>query len=198
MSRYLSIDTEATGLREDTLLIQIAVVPTDPSKGEVREDLGWETLVHCPSFAELKPKLSEWVIENMEPLIHQAHEKGIPVAKCRDELDAYLTRPEIKEYFGGERPILLGKSLSALDIPLMNRSFGWDWMQKSFHHHTVDVTCMGRTLVDAGYLPEGSASTTKLMQYFKIREVAEHTALQDAVDMAHIYSKMVEMVKRPG
>ena len=43
--------------------------------------------------------------------------------------------------------------MGALDLPILHRSFGWDFMQKSFHHHTVDVTCLGKSFEDAGLLP---------------------------------------------
>lgn len=192
MNRYLSLDTEATGLTESDLLIQLAVVPVDAEAGQVLMSLGMETLVKCPSFAEMKPKLNSWVIEHNEKLITDAHEKGVTTEKLKEMMTAYLDSPEIKKFFNNERPVLLGKSMSALDIPLLTRTFGWDFMNKRFHHHTVDVTAVARFLVDAGQLPKGCESTTKIVKHYGIRDNALHTALSDAVDMGQIYIKMVQ------
>lgn len=195
MPRYLSLDTEATGLEEQCQMIQLAFVPVDVATAEVRTDLGREWLIRCPSFDELRPTLNEWVLKHMEGLIRKAHAEGIGMDQCRAEVADYLKTPAITAFFGKDRPLLLGKSMSALDIPLLNRSLGWDFMQKHFHHHTVDVTCLGRSFEDAGVLPPKSASTTRLMQYFKVKEAAEHTALSDAIDMARIYCKLLELIR---
>ncbi len=190
--RYLSLDTEATGLTEDCLLIQLAFVPIDVQEGLVLEESGVEWLVQCPAFEELKPRLNPWVIEHNEGLIRRANSDGIAVSKLRQEVADYLDSPKIKKFFGGERPILLGKSLSALDIPLLTRTFGWEFMNQRFHHHTIDVTGAARFLIDCGVLPQGTASTSKIIKHYGIREGALHTALSDAVDMARIYVKMVD------
>lgn len=196
MSRYLSLDTEATGLTESDLLIQLAVVPLDVETKTVHVNLGMETLVQCPSFESMKPKLNSWVIEHNEKLITEAHQKGVPALKLRELMTEYLDSAEIKSFFRNERPILLGKSMSALDIPLLTRTFGWEFMNQRFHHQVVDVTSVARFLVDAGHLPKGCESTSKIVKYFGIRENALHTALSDAMDMAHIYIKMVEAHKK--
>jgi DNA polymerase III alpha subunit (gram-positive type) len=101
----------------------------------------------------------------------------------------------MKTLFGSSRPVILGKSLSALDIQLLQRTFGEEFYQKHFHHHTVDVTCVARFLVDAGLLPPGCESTSQIVKHFGIRDVASHTALNDASDMAQIYLKMLEQMK---
>ncbi|MFM8315599.1 MAG: hypothetical protein ACKOA8_15060, partial [Deltaproteobacteria bacterium] len=147
MSKYLSIDTEATGLEEHCLLIQVAVVPVDGTKNIVAEELGKEVLIQCPSFEELKPTLSEWVIQHNEGLIRKAHAEGITPASFQKWMGDYLKSDQVKAFFGGERPLLLGKSLSALDIPLLTKNLGKAFMDKNFHHHTLDITCVGRFLV---------------------------------------------------
>jgi hypothetical protein len=189
--KYLSIDTEATGLEEDTLLIQFAVVPVDVEKRQVLTSLGKEVLIHCPSFEELKPRLNPWVTQHNEGLIREAHAHGIPPDQFPAWLSAYLKSPEVQSFLGGQRAILLGKSLSALDLPLLKRYLGADYMRDHFHHHTLDVTCIARYLVDSGALPEGCESTSQIVKYFKIREEAAHTALNDAIDMAQIYLKLI-------
>ena len=196
MSKYLSIDTEATGLEEKTHLIQIALVPVDAADTKVWEELATETLVACPSFEDLKPTLNPWVIEHNERLIRDASANGIAPSALRRYVSDYLERPRVKAFFGGERPVLLGKSLSALDIPLITRYLGHDFMQERFHHHTLDVTCVAKAFVDVGVLPPGFASTSKIIKHFGIREDARHTALSDAIDVANVYFKLLELASR--
>ena len=195
MAKYLSIDTEATGLTHECVLIQLAFVPVDTVANKVYSEWGIEWLVQCASFEELKPALNPWVVEHNEGLIRDAHSKGISPAQLRDEVHAYLSRPEIKAFFGDARPIFLGKSLSALDIPLLTRTFGEDFMHAHFHHHTLDVTCVARSLVDAGTLPPGTESSSKIMKFFGVREAPAHTALSDATDMGEIYLKLLKKIK---
>lgn len=195
MKKYLSLDTEATGLHEGTHLIQIAVIPVDGENNKILHELGRETYIRCPSFEELKPTLSQWVIDHNEGLIRDAHAKGIAPDQFGKWMTDYFNIPEVKKFFNGDRPILLGKSLSALDIPLLTRYLGRPYMEKNFHHHTLDITCVARFLVDAGMLPEGFQSTTKLLQYFKLKNESAHTALSDAIDMAQVYLAMLEKFK---
>ncbi len=195
MRRYLSLDTEATGLEEKCVMIQLAVVPVDVDRGTVHTELGKEWLVKCDSFESLKPTLNEWVLKHQEGLIRKAHAEGISIEACKAELSEYLKSKPLLDFFGKSRPILMGKSMSALDIPLLTRSFGWEWMQKAFHHHIVDVTCLGKSFEDAGLLPAKTANTQSLMQYFKLKENADHTALSDAIDMGKIYCKMIDMIR---
>lgn len=196
MGKYLSIDTEATGLEEGTHLIQLAFVPVDSDATGVDKSLGIETLVQCPSFEALKPTLNEWVLEHNTELIKQAHAEGVTHEKLRVLVKDYLDSKPIKDFFGKDRPVLLGKSLSALDIPLLTKHLGREFMMERFHHHTLDITCAARGLADSGLLPPGCYTTTKLMNYFKIREQAEHTALCDAIDMGEIYIRLVGMMKK--
>lgn len=195
MAKYLSIDTEATGLTEECVLIQLAFVPVDTTASRVRTDLGKEWLVQCASFEQLKPGLNPWVIENNESLIRKAHAEGVAIPQLTAEVHAYLMSPEIKSFFADARPVFLGKSLSALDIPLLTRTFGGDFMREHFHHHTQDVTCVARSFVDAGLIPPGTESSSKIMKHFGIREQPAHTALADATDMGEIYLKLLEKLR---
>ncbi|MBY0369162.1 hypothetical protein K2X33_00650 [bacterium] len=194
MAKYLSLDTEATGLTEECVLIQLAFVPVDTEKGVAR-DLGVEWLVQCPSFEDLKPSLNPWVVENNETLIRDASEHGVPPEALAEKVDAYLKSPPLKAFFGDNRPAFLGKSMSALDIPLLHRTFGEEFMQSHFHHHTLDVTCVARALVESGLLPPGTESSSKIMKYFGLRDTPAHTALADALDMAEIYLKILSMLR---
>ncbi len=194
MSRYLSLDTEATGLEVDCYLIQVALIPVDGVSKTVLTEWGKEVLIQCPSFEELKPKLNPWVLEHNEELIRKAHQEGISPSGFKKWMEAYLSAPEIRKYFNNERPTLLGKSMSALDIPVLTRYLGKDFMEKYFHHHTLDLTCVARFLTDVGKLPKGFHSTSKLLQHFKIRQKSEHTALSDATDMGQVYFKLLELL----
>ena len=196
MAKYLSLDTEATGLEEHCVLIQFAVVPVDGDSKIIATDLGKEVYIQCPSFEDLKPTLSEWVIKHNESLIRKAHAEGLNNDAFKKWLEDYLTTPAVKSFFGSERPLILGKSLSALDIPLLTKTLGKVFMDKYFHHHTLDITCVGRFLVDAGILPKGHGSTSQLLKFFQVRGVSNHTALSDAVDMAHIYIKLIEYLNK--
>ena len=192
MSKYLSIDTEATGLREPNYLIQLAMVPVDAKTKKVHTELGRETLIKCPSFEELAPTLDAWNLEHNKELIIRAHKDGIAPEAVAPWVKAYFEMPEVKALFGGNRPVLLGKSLSALDIPILKRYLGWQFYEQHFHHHTLDVTCVARFLVDAGLMPSGCESSSKLIKHFGIREDVRHTALSDALDMGEVYVKMLE------
>lgn len=196
MGRYFSIDTEATGLEEDSYLIQFAIVPVSASDKKVYEQLGREVWVRCPSFEELKPKLNAWVLEHNESLIRTAHEKGISPYEFAKWMSQYLSSSDIQEFSKGERLPLLGKSLSALDVPLLTRYLGKPYMEKHFHHHTIDVTSIARFLVDSKHFPSDTASTSKLLPHLGIRSIPSHTALSDAVDMGNAYLRMVEKLLR--
>ncbi len=192
---YLSIDTEATGLKAHDLLTQIAFVPVDFKQKRVCMELGVEILVKCPSYEELEPRLDEWNRSHNKGLIQKAHEEGITQEELKARVQSYLESAPVRALFEEKKPVMLGKSMCALDIPIMKRYLGWDFMEKYFHHHTADVTCVARFLVDAGKLPPGCESTSKIIKHFQIREDANHTALSDAVDMGNIYLKLIELMK---
>lgn len=192
--KYLSLDTEATGLEVDCYLIQVAIVPVDGKARVIKEELGKEVLIQCPSFEELKPNLNEWVVEHNETLIRDAHAKGIAKVEFGPWLSQYLTQPAVQTFFENERPTLMGKSMSALDIPVLTRYLGKPFMEKYFHHHTLDLTCIARFLIDIGVLPKGLHSTTRLLQHFGIRHKSNHTALSDAVDMGQVYFKLLDLL----
>jgi oligoribonuclease (3'-5' exoribonuclease) len=195
MAKYLSIDTETTGLHLDCHLIQVAFLPVDSEAAKVDLSLGKEVLISCPSFEELKPSLNSWVIDHNETLIRKAHAEGIDPSHFKTWVTSYFADPKIKAFFGNDKPPLLGKSLSALDIPVLTRYLGKDTMDRYFHHHTVDITSVARSLVDATLLPKGSEGTTRLVQFFQMKSAARHTAMSDAVDMAEIYLKIVQFLK---
>lgn len=194
MAKYLSIDTEATGLEENTYLIQLALVPVDTATQTIETKLGREIFIQCPSFEELKPKLSEWVLQHNEGLIRSAHAEGLNGEAFKTWMADYMNHEAVRAFFQNEKPTILGKSLSALDIPLLTRYLGKPFMEKHFHHHTLDITCIARYLVDTGLLPKGCQSTSKLLKHFQIRDDANHTALSDAMDMASVYFHLLKLL----
>jgi len=193
--RYLSLDIEATGLDQDCLIIEFAVVPFDTDSKTVEEALAFSTFVKCPSFEELKPTLNPWVIENNQKLIEKAHKNGLTLEELKLGLKKYLESDSVKEYFNHQKIVLFGKSMSAIDLPFLNRDLGWDFMRAHFHHRQLDLSCVSLGLVDLGLLPKGSDSGSKLMNYLGMGEVA-HTALEDAINTAKMYLKLMDMLKK--
>lgn len=191
--KYLSFDIEATGLAEDDLIIEFALIPFDTETGKLEESLSWHTYVSCPSFEELKPRLDQWVIDHNKELIDKAHTDGIGLSEFKNEFEAWLTSDEVKEYFKDQpiqKIILFGKSLNAIDLPFLNRDLGWNFMREYFHHQVLDLSSTVISLVDMGKLPNECLSGSGLMKHVGMGDVA-HTALEDAVNTAKIYLKLL-------
>ena len=97
--KYLSIDLEATGLDEDSLIIEFAAVPFDAESLEVESSSSFHTYVQCPSFHKLRPHLSSWVLEHNESLITKAHREGKTLMEFKTELENYLTSQDNPKLF---------------------------------------------------------------------------------------------------
>ena len=130
--RYLSIDIESTGLEEDSLIIEFAAVPFDSTTGEIREDLAMSFLIQCPDFNTLEPTLNDFVKENNKELIQEAFVYGLTKDEVKTEIVNYLENEDIKNYFGGNKIVLFGKSLSSIDLPFLSRDLGFDFMKNNF------------------------------------------------------------------
>jgi len=193
--RYLSFDLEATGLMDKDLIIEIAFVPIDAATRTIEKECAFHRYVKCPTFEELKPNLNEWVIKNNKTLIETANQKGLTISELKAELSHYLTSPPIQSYFASnpdKKIILFGKSVNALDFPLLNRDLGREYLQQYFSHRTLDVTTSTMTLIDNGKLPADCMSGSKLMAYFKLGDVA-HNAVDDAVNTAILYFNLLTL-----
>ena len=188
--RYLSIDIEATGLNENDLIIEFGMVPFCADRAEVAEDLSWHTFIRCPSFEELRPKLDTWVIEHNRELIQKAHREGIGLGQLKLELEKYLASKPVKDYFGDEKITLFGKSLSAIDLPFLNRDLGFDWMRNYFQHRQLDLSGVVHYLVDKKILPPECIRGSELSKHLGFGEVA-HTALEDARNTALMYLEIL-------
>jgi oligoribonuclease (3'-5' exoribonuclease) len=191
--KYLSFDIEATGLEENAIMIEFALVPFDTSTRTIEHDLERHWYLKCPSFDELKASLNPWVVEHNEQLIRTAHKQGIELVTFKKELQNYLEDDRVKDYFGHQKIKLFGKSISAIDLPFLNRDLGWDWMNKYFHHRNLDLSCFCMGLVDLKILPIGCDSGNHLMKYFNMGEVS-HTALEDAINTIILYFKTLDVV----
>lgn len=187
--RYLSIDLEATGLKEEDKIIEFAAVPFDSATGKIEEDLSYHTLVKCPSFEELLPQLDQWVIDHNKTLITDAHQKGLPLNQFKAELEDYLTSDKLKNYFGDQKIVLFGKSLNAIDLPFLNRDLGWNYMREYFHHQQLDLSSVVYAYIDNNKIPEDCRSGSFLMKFLGMGDVA-HTALEDAINTAKIYLEL--------
>lgn len=189
--RYLSFDLEATGLEENAYIIEFGMVPFCTESKTIETKLQKHFFVQCPAYNELEPNLSDWVKKHNKNLIDTAHSQGITLDQFKQELEQYLNSAPIKKYFNNEKIILFGKSISAIDLPFLNRDLGWEWMNHHFHHRNLDLSCLSHGLIDMGILPEGMESGSNLMNYLDMGEVC-HTALEDAVNTALMYIKILE------
>lgn len=190
--KYLSFDIEATGLEEDALIIEFGMIPFCTDSRTLNHELEKHFYIQCPAFAELESHLSEWVKKNNKELIDKAHTQGIALSQFKQELENYLASDAVKNYFQNERIVLFGKSISAIDLPFLNRDLGWEWMNEHFHHRNLDLSCFTLGLIDMGLLAPGMDSGAKLMSFLNMGEVC-HTALEDAVNTAKMYLKLLEM-----
>ncbi len=193
--KYLSFDLEATGLEQDALIIEFAMVPFDSETREIATEFQKHFYIQCPSFENLEAKLSEWVKSHNKELITKAHQEGIGLEQFKTELENYFESPEIKKYFDNKKIVLFGKSISAIDLPFLNRDLGWEWMNKYFHHRNLDLSCFSLGLIDMGLLAPGLDSGAKLMDYLKMGEVC-HTALEDAINTAKMYLMLLERLEK--
>lgn len=192
--RYLSLDIEATGLREHDSIIELAFVPFDVNEDEIPLELSFHTYVQCASFEDLRPKLDPWVIEHNEKIIRKAHSEGLAIPDLKLKIKNYLESLPIRNYFGTDKITLFGKSMNAIDLPFLNRDLGFEFMRNYFHHRDLDLSSSARTLIDMGILPAQSASGSELMKLLGLGEVA-HTASDDAFYTAKMY---IEIIKKFG
>ena len=185
------------GCDQDDYLIEFAAIPFDSSGQTLEESLAWETLIHCPSFEQLRPRLADWVLENNRELIEKAHQRGISLEQFRQKLADYLTSPAIEEYFGGGKIVLFGKSVASIDIPFLKRDLGQDWFEKHFIHRQLDLSSVAYHLIDGGFLPQKCASGSELSTFLGMGEVA-HTALADARNTAKMYLQLLKKFSSPA
>jgi oligoribonuclease (3'-5' exoribonuclease) len=189
--KYLSIDIEATGLGENCQIIEFAMIPFDTKLKRLEESLAKSFYIHCPSFEDLRDSLDPWVRDHNEKIIRKAHAEGLLMSEFKETLKKYLESPEVKTYFENQKIVLFGKSMTAIDLPFLNRDLGWDFMRKYFHHRNLDLSGIGYALIDLGLLPMGMDSGSNLMNYLNMGEVA-HTALEDAKNTAIMYLKLID------
>ncbi|MFX3675814.1 MAG: exonuclease domain-containing protein [bacterium] len=197
--RYLSFDIEATGLAEDDLIIEFAMVPFDTATDSIPLTMAKHFYIKCPSFESMKHKLDPWVIEHNKSLIEKAHSDGISIQDFKQELSAYTKQPEISEYFKDSpkgKIVLFGKSMNAIDLPFMNRDLGWNFMRDHFHHQVNDLSSVAFSLIDMGLIPKDCATGSGMMKFLGMGDVA-HTALEDAVNTARMYLDLLAKLKKP-
>lgn len=189
--KYLSFDLEATGLEENAQIIEFAMIPFCSKTRTFNEKLKKHYYIQCLTYEELLPHLNPWVAKNNKELIIKASNEGISLKEFKRDLEKYFESQEVQEYFGKEKITLFGKSISAIDLPFLNRDLGWDWMNKYFHHRNLDLSCFSKGLIDLNFLKKGMDSGNKMMNEFGMGEVS-HTALEDAINTAKMYFLLLE------
>lgn len=167
------------------------MIPFDTQFKRLEETLAKSVYVHCPSFEDLRDSLDPWVREHNEKIIRKAHSEGMTHSEFKEFLKTYLESREVREYFGTQKIVLFGKSMTAIDLPFMTRDLGWEFMRKYFHHRNLDLSGLGYALIDLGMLPQGMDSGTNLMNHLGMGSVA-HTALEDAKNTAIMYLKLLD------
>ncbi|OFZ22189.1 MAG: hypothetical protein A2202_03770 [Bdellovibrionales bacterium RIFOXYA1_FULL_36_14] len=193
--KYLSIDIEATGLGAQDLMIEFAMIPFCSETHSFENKLAKNFLIQCPSFEILKPNLDNWVIEHNQELINKAHTTGISLNKLKNELECWLQSEEVKNYFSPNpknKITIFGKSLNAIDLPFLNRDLGFEFMRQYFNHQTLDLSSVVMGLVDMKKLPKECLSGSELMKHFNLGDVS-HTALEDAINTAKLYFKLLTL-----
>ena len=193
--KYLSFDIGATGLEENAYIIEFGMVPFDTESKSIQENLAKHFYVKCPSYESMEENLNEWVKKHNKELIEKAHSSGISLELFKQELETYLNSKEVKDYFNNQKIVLFGKSISAIDLPFLNRDLGWEWMNSHFHHRNLDLSCYTMGLIDMGLLESGMDSGSILMNFLDMGEVC-HTALEDAVNTAQMYLKLLEKFEK--
>lgn len=193
--KYLSFDIEATGLEEHDLIIEFAMIPFCSETMTIEEKLKKHFYIKCPSFDTLKPKLNQWVIDHNEELINKAHNEGIELSKFKEELINYFESEDVKNYFDNQKITLFGKSMNAIDLPFLNRDLGWDFMRNYFNHRVLDLSSVAYSFIDTKHIPKECESGSKLMSFLDMGEVA-HTALEDSINTALMYFKLIEIAKK--
>lgn len=191
--KYLSFDLEATGLAENDLIIEFAMVPFDTETAKIESSLSEHFFVKCPPFDELAPKLDPWVVQNNKELIEKANTQGIDLNSFKQRLVEYIQSKPVNDYFQDgpkEKIILFGKSMNAIDLPFLNRDLGWDFMRQHFHHQVLDLSSIVMAYIDAKKLPQSCLSGSQLMKHLNMGEVA-HTALEDAINTAKMYLELL-------
>lgn len=192
--KYLSIDLEATGLREHDRIIEFGMIPFDTETKTLEHNLARHYFIECPSFDSIKHNLDPWVIDHNKELIEKAHKSGLKISTFQQELESYLETSEVKKYFQNEKKekiILFGKSMNAIDLPFLTRDLSWNFMRKHFHHRVLDLSSTANTMVDLGMIPQQCTNGSGLMKYLKMGEVC-HTALEDAINTAQMYLNLLE------
>lgn len=192
--KYLSFDLEATGLAENDYIIEFAMVPFCTQSQSIEKNLSEHYFIKCPKFEKLEHRLDPWVIKHNRELIDKASQDGIEINQFKNQLINYLTSKKVLDYFRDtpkDKIILFGKSLNAIDLPFLNRDLGWDFMRTHFHHQVLDLSSVVMSFVDQKKIPQECLSGSGLMNYFKMGDVA-HTALEDAINTAKLYFKLLE------
>jgi hypothetical protein len=195
MTKYLSIDIEATGTRSDCQMVEFAAVPFDAETKTIYQQESFHRYIKVPAWDQLSPTLDPWVRDHMKDVLEKAHLEGIDYSLFQKDLEQQIQSPFWKQFFGPQKITLFGKSLNALDFPFLKRDLGDVFFERYFSHKVLDVTSIAFFRMDEGLLPKGSDGSSALMRHFHMGNVS-HTAMEDAINTIHLYFKLLQLEKK--
>lgn len=176
-----SIDIETTGLDWfNHEIVQIAVIPFENFK-PVGKFVSYVKPLKPELATEEAMKINKLNLEDLKKAPTPFQVKGM-----------FLNWKN--EMFGEETIFApLGCNYGGLDGPMLKLFFSSDIYDLHFSHRVLDITSIGRFLIDTGDIKK--VGFTNLLKYFNVECSNMHDAYSDAVATIEIYKKMVEMKK---
>ena len=184
MNIFAAIDLETTGLDPAHCeVLEIAIVP-------LNEDFTVSTVV--PEFtARIKAKHPEWIEQTAIEVNHLDPAEGKPLEEVRADLAQWV------EENGIEKIVPVAHNL-AFDMAFLKVAF--PAFARNVSNHGRDSMRLAITLNDLARMQDGEArfssvSLQSLKLALDIEGEVQHHALEDAKDAAHVYRKLLSMLR---
>ena len=184
MNIFAAIDLETTGLDPAHCeVLEIAIVP-------LNEDFTVSAVI--PEFtARIKAKHPEWIEQTAIEVNHLDPVEGKPLEEVRADLAQWV------EENGIEKVVPVAHNL-AFDMAFLKVAF--PAFARSVSNHGRDSMRLAITLNDLARMQDGevrfsSVSLQSLKLALDIEGEVQHHALEDAKDAAHVYRKLVSMLR---
>ncbi|SMF26328.1 hypothetical protein [Pseudobacteriovorax antillogorgiicola] len=197
-----SFDLESSGLHAEVgqpYLLEFAMIPMSLKSMSLIQK-PFHVYLKCPSVDEMKAqgKISDFVLgnQNLMQVAKKAHKEGIGVDEAKDKIIRYLDEFKIDSNDKNLRPkaVILSKSTGGLDRRLIGEVFGDPWVEELFTHQMIDITSNANFVLHAQLGIIETRSPKKLVAHLLGKDDVAHTALQDAIDMGHVYLELVKRV----